>query len=201
MIAAEAQQVNLDAPYRYVEQAVRAAYATEAQAIVEVSSYFTDLRGSTVPLPGRQPLSQHDRHAQAAMVLVFVEKHLAPIEHVVVRARRTIATSGMLRTRKEVDVQLLHQWFIVEHREPRDAPSGYRDYAMDAIRGWAGLRRLHREKWWADRLGRDLSRLYRWRYGDRHRRQIGFLSRIEGVYQDAMGKLAEPMYATGLTQE
>lgn len=193
-------RVNFEAPYRTAEHSVSAAYALESRAIVEISTYFRDLRGGTVPLPGREPMSAHDRHAQAAMTLSFIAGVLDPVEQLVVRAKHTRPDTPELTRRKENDIVLVHE-LLVFGWGPRGAPHGFRDYAIDAIRGWARARRVHKELWWADHFEVDVGRLRRWRWGSRRRRARGFLSRIEGTYQDAIGKLADPMYDAGLTQE
>jgi hypothetical protein len=191
------QAINLDAPYRYPEQAIREAYRVESESIVKVSSYFAQLRGGTVRLPGEVRSSDpYDIHAQSAMLLHFFEQRLSPEQMLVIRAKNTKPTTPMLEMRKRADAALLYEYIVHQH-----SPDVPRRYAEDAICGWIGYRRHHRESWWARHLKKDEKTLYRWRWGTKEVPKKGFLSAVYNLHLDAVSVLTIPMREAGLIRE
>ena len=192
--------LNMDAPYRTAEQAIRHAYRIESQEVVKVSSYFSQLLGGTVKLPGEvRSGDPYDDHAQAALMLMLVERTLLKAEALTIRARHAVPKSGMLETRKLCDTMLLFEWFVRKWSGPR-VP---RRYAEDVLRGWVGYKRHHTEKWWADHLGMDARTLRYWRNGDTRRRRgsDGFMDAIEFTYGSAINKLTSALFEAGFTRE
>lgn len=200
-MASAATGINFDAPYQYPEQAVRDSYRIEAQAIVQVSAFISSMMGSTSPrrFNPNLPRTPHERHAQAAMIHVMIARHLTQEEQLVIRARCTVPEVGMLERRKSADCRLLLNHVVLDatKRERVD-----RRYADDAVRGWAGYKRQQTEAEWAKRLNVTQSTLYRWRYGNASRRRSnGFITMLHGIEEIAMGKLIEPLFEAGLTEE
>lgn len=191
--------VNYDAPYKYAEQAVRDAYRTEAQDIVKVSGFISSMMGnkggSKLRSRSNRPRDPHDRHAQAAMILSFISRHLTIEQQLVIRARLTIPNNRMLELRKSHDLKLMFEHFV---RYKWDAPFRY---VEDVLRGWVGYKRHHDEEWWANHLKKSTSTLYYWRYGYTKRGTPGFMTAIDVAYEDGMGRLINPMYEAGLTEE
>jgi hypothetical protein len=196
--AAIPKDVNPSAPYRSPEDAIITAFRTEADEIVAVSSFFSDMRGGSVrgvPHESRDSDPYAD-HAQAAMLFAFLEQNLTTEEWLVVRARHTIPKRGMLLMRKEADTELVFQHFVA-----RSSQRFSLAYAKDCVRRWCGFRCEREDDAWAMELGRSIGTLRTWRNGDRRRGRDGFMRPVEVVYGEAVGKLVEPMFLCGLTRE
>jgi hypothetical protein len=189
--------VHFEALFRSAEHAVRSAYSTESKSIVKVSSFFSDLRGGSVPLGLREPMTPHDVHAQAAMILAMLERHLPVEEMIVVRARYTIPTTRMLELRKRRDQELIFE--IITDRS--DMPEMPKYYVQDVIRGWTGERRHHDDTWWANNLGRDTRLLRYWCNGRADRNWFGIVALLSDIQTNAINRMTEPMYRSGLTRE
>jgi hypothetical protein len=191
--------VNYDAPYRYAEQAVRHAYRTEAQDIVQVSAFISSMMGSKGemkrPFNPNRPRGPHERHAQAAMILSFVARHLTVEQNLVIRAKLTQPSNPMLERRKSQDMKLVYEHFV---RYKWDIPFRY---VEDVLRGWSGYGRHHDEEWWAKHLKKSISTLYYWRRGQSKRGTPGFMTAIEVAYEEGIGRLIDPMFEAGLTSE
>jgi len=186
-----------EAPFRSPENALSFAYNVEAQAVVKVSSYFRQMRGSTVRLGKRnKPLDPYDRHAQAALILAFLERTLPPVEKIVVQAYHTQPNEPWLEKRKLADMMLLVEMSMTLEGAPRMA----RRYVEDVGRGWVGYRRHHDDKWWERHLGCPHDTLRRWRSGRSDRGWLGFVTHLESRYKGAIALLTEPMYEAGLTR-
>lgn len=194
--AARLDAVNYDATYHSVEHALREAYQCESQAIVKISSYFSQLRGGTVKL--KKGSDQFDQHAQAAIVLSLLHRHVPYDELVVVQCRHTVPSTPMLEARKRADLELIYRLAITDRQEMQNVPKWY---GRDVVMGWAGYPRQHDDDWWADNLKTTARTLRFWRRGRPERDLIGFVQLLDIAYENAVAKLREPMFEAGLTVE
>lgn len=189
---------NPNAPYRSPLHALRHAFAAEAKDVVEVSSYFADLRGGSVKLPSEDndPGGPYERRAQSAVVLAFVHERLRPEDMILLRAKYTVPQSRMLQIRKSTDVKLLYDVLIAADPKFRNV---HEKYAEDVLRGWAGYQRQFTDDEWKDKLRCHPDTLRFWRNG--RRRRGGFVSWLRVRHDEIMSDLADAMFDAGLTQE
>lgn len=185
------------APYRSPEHALETAYRLESQSVVKVSSLITSMLGRSIRTSrSAGELTPMDLHAQAAMVLAFVNRLLTPEELVVVRAHYTVPAVEYLEIRKNVDVMLLCQQVF----DLKDGPKPDRSYVMDSIRTWCGYRQTLGERDWARRLKVNERTLRWWRHGQRGRQWQGFILPLTVRLAVSTAKLADPMFDAGLTR-
>ena len=185
------------APYRSPEHALETAYRLESQSVVKVSSLITSMLGRSIRTSrSAGELTPMDLHAQAAMVLAFVNRLLTPEELVVVRAHYTVPAVEYLEIRKNVDVMLLCQQVF----DLKDGPKPDRSYIVDSIRTWCGYKPVLSETEWARRLKRGPSTLRWWRNGARGKSWQGFILPLTTQLSDSTARLADHMFNAGLTR-
>ena len=181
--------MNDDALFHSPEQAVRFAYRVESMDIVKISTYFQNLRGSTVKL--RRPTGPWETHAQSALILVMLERTLKPSELLAIRAHYTHPTSLNLELRKAKDC-----WKLMEYlNELRVMPKAY---VLDASRGWAGYRREKTDEEWSRRLSVHINTLYHYRCGIARSQWLGISRTLDNLEIAGMADLHLPMTAAGL---
>lgn len=179
-----------DEPFRSPEAAIKFAFRVESKDIVKISSYFRELRGSTVRQ--RRSTGPWDEHAQAAMILALIDRHMNLQQHIAARALYTIPTNHYLEERKATDCRLLGD---IVRADAKTVPYWY---AIDVIREWAGYRRQHTDVWWAKNLARDVSTLRRWSNGNASRGLVGIIPMMQGLVSDGTEKVVQPMRDGGL---
>ncbi len=184
---------NPEAPFFHVEHALRSAFATEARYVVQVSTFLSQLRGSTVKTE-RERLTVWDRHAQAALILQFVERTLIDSELAAVMALYTIPMDRPLLERKVGACSALAVNLA------KKAPHIPADYLADCVRKWSGLPQQHNEAWWQKRLGVGERTLKHWRYGRRARDAMGAYDWLGDMSARGVHLLSGPMFEAGLTK-
>jgi len=185
--------------FRSPEHAVRYAFAIEGRAIIDISTFFRDLRGGSVKLPEEVTgeSSGWDRAAQCAMIMALMMRYLTVDEKSVLVARYGKAlTYSMERTK-------LRCFCTVLNLVRGELPKIKLWYLVDVVKEWAGYGLDHTDVWWAVHYGVDDSTLRRWKYGRHYRGQhiagiVDVLYRIEQLCYD---KLLEPMIDAGLVEE
>lgn len=188
------QQTTEPAPFRSVEAALRFAYRMEGQSIVKISSYFKGLRGSTVR--GKRRFDgPWDDHAQAAMILVMVERTLTPPQFICIRCYYTHPSESLLEMRKQTDYRLLGELYRQETKDPID-----QWFVTDVVRGWAGDRRHKDDTQWAAHLKMHPKSIQARVVGRRERNKIGIIPFLNELQSGATNALYTSMVDGGLIE-
>ena len=182
------KQQEIEAPYEDTTHALKSIYGAQADEIIQFNAFFMELRGGTVALTA--PMSKWERIGQAAMGMSLIKSILHMNERNVLDAVYTVANGHALVSHKELTCRLVA--FQVAEKL-REYP---RWYMADITRGWAGLRRNHDDKWWADHLGKSTKTLQRFRNGNQNK--DGVLTVLDRWHDSAVSKLVLPMYECGL---
>lgn len=184
----------IKAPFRLPEHAVRAAFAVDANPVIDQSRFFADLLGGTVRLQGDEPLTPWDRATQAGMILALMQRHLNRDQQAILVGRYARAVTQDSSRVKEKCL-----WRSMNLIRP-ELPEIPLHFMVDTIHGWAGMPRQHKDMWWADFLDVDMRTIKRWRRGRSYkgRRFWGILSLLDTLEQECYGSLYTPMVDAGV---
>ena len=187
-----AEEIVFDAPYEDVEHALRASYAMETACVCDTASTFRELLGGVVS-EFVEGLTMYERVAQGSMTIAFAKRHLTQMERSLLDAVYKAPFSIFLSD-KVLGCKLVSQALSED-----SAMSGIdRWYLYDATLTWVGLRPVHNEAYWRDRLRKDPRTLRRWRNGDGDK--PGAMTILDRWLKHAIDKLNDPMHENGLTR-
>lgn len=168
----------VDPPFTHVEHAVRTAYRMESAQVLDISSFFADLRASEI-----RAMSYYDNpwdlHAQAAMVLRYVKDNSTFAD--VLEAHHRQPHDACQLGKKWIACWKVTQRYIFPH----DTCCVY------AVADWGGLRL---PKDWVKSIAKHMNVSVRQVYRIRKR----VYEELDQLETRALAQLEDPMREAGL---